>query len=78
MLVRLVLVPVLLATATFGAGAAFLPQVPQAELASFCQEYGAARTHLATFFMDNGVRLRGHVNCKSVTFTINAILPPIA
>lgn len=65
------------ATLTFGAQAASFPSVPQPELAAFCQEYGAARAHLATFIMDDGLRLRGHVNCKTVTFTLNMILPPI-
>ena len=62
---------------TLAANGAALPMVPQSELSAFCHEYGAARAHLATFFMDDGLRLRGHVNCTTVTFTLSMILPPI-
>ena len=50
--------------------------VPQAEIAQFCQERGPG-LHLATFFMDDGLRLRGHVNCEKVTFTLSMVLPPL-
>ena len=76
-LARIVLVAATFVAPAVNAQAAFLPSVPQAELSAFCQEYGASRVHLATFFMDDGVRLRGHVNCTSVTFSLAMILPPI-
>jgi hypothetical protein len=52
------------------------PSVPQTELAQFCHMYGQGH-HLATFFMDDGLRLQGHVNCNKVTFTLSQIMPPI-
>jgi hypothetical protein len=75
--IRLAIASPLLAVLTLGAHAAGLPSVPQSELTAFCHEYGAARPHLATFFLDDGVRLKGHVNCTSGTFTLSLILPPM-
>ena len=63
-------------TAAAGNHPMTFPSVPQAELAQFCDMYGDGR-HLATFFMDDGLRLQGHVNCNKVTFTLSQILPPI-
>jgi hypothetical protein len=75
--VRLALLSAAVAALTFSAQAAAFPTVPSAELSAFCHQYGAARAHLATFFLADGLRLRGHVNCTTATFTLNLILPPI-
>jgi hypothetical protein len=76
-LIRFAMIPAALAALTLSASAMGLPTVPQSELTAFCHEYGAARAHLATFFLDDGLRLRGHVNCTTQTFTLSMILPPI-
>lgn len=75
-LARIALVSTVLAAPAFSAQA-FALTVPQTELNNFCAEYGTSRIHLATFFLDDGIRLRGHVNCKTVSFMLSMILPPI-
>ena len=72
---KLAIASAILVIATFPTHAAAFG-VPQAELTEFCHE-GGPGIHLATFFMDDGLRLRGHVDCKTVTFTLSMILPPI-
>jgi hypothetical protein len=73
---RLLIASAILVVVTFPTHAAAFPGIPQAELTEFCQE-GGPGIHLATFFMDDGLRLRGHVDCATATFTLSMILPPI-
>jgi hypothetical protein len=73
---RLATASAIFAALAFNASAAGFPTVPPAALADFCQMHTAG-VHVATFFMNDGLRLQGHVNCTKVSFTLGAILPPI-